>query len=432
LKYDKYDNFKYVRPGMQVIYNEANLTFYEVYDSNLRQELCEEILYWNKNLDMFAIMVNGVLLTDPENPNPRNDKRYPFVKFGYELIDEGKCFYYKSLVFKMMQDANIVNTLYPMIIDGTYLSIMPPMINRGGEAIGSEVIVPGAVTTLSDKEANLTPIVTSQNLAAGFNALEKVEESVSESSQEPRQQGMQSGGSQTAYEISKLEANANTVLGLFVKMISQFVKEYGKLRLGDILQFMTIADVDKIEDNAEMVYKTFLLPHKQSMGKEKTRKLTFDAKVPSEPMSEEEYLGQSYDTLEEEGGEDSKLEIFKANPELFRNLKYMIQVSPDVINPKSEDLERALNLEAFDRAIQLPFVDQEVLAKDLLFGSYNKTKKDVNRYIKQEGQQPNPFGELQTQPGQIAKPNPAVMPGNVMANTGLAGALKGNQKKLTQ
>jgi hypothetical protein len=432
LKYGKkYDNFKYVKPGMQVIFSDDNLMFYEVYDTNLRQELCEEVLYWNKGLDIFQIVVNGILLTDPENCNPRYDKRYPFVKFGYELIDEGKCFYYKSLAFKMQQDANIVNTLYPMIIDGTYLSIMPPMINRGGEAIGSEVIVPGAVTTLSDKDANLQPIVVSQNLSAGLTALQKVEESVSESSQEPRAQGISTPGSQTAFEISKLEQNANTVLGLFVKMISQFVKEYGRLRLGDILQYLTIADADNIIDNSELLYKTFLLPNKQSGGKEKTRKIKFDMGVPSEPIGEEEVLAESYKVLEEEDESDDKVEIYKANPELFRKLKYMIMVSPDVINPKSEDLERALNLEVFDRAIQLPFTNQEILAKDLLFGSYDKTKKDVNRYIKQEGFEAPVGGELPPPiPGQVPKSPPAITPQNVMSGNPLANVSKRQQKSL--
>ena len=43
-KYErKYENFKYVKPGVQIIYNDANQTFYEVYDTNMRHELVEEI-----------------------------------------------------------------------------------------------------------------------------------------------------------------------------------------------------------------------------------------------------------------------------------------------------------------------------------------------------------------------------------------------------
>src|SRR5690606_1867467 len=107
------DKFKFVRPGVVNLFNDADDSFYQVYDNNLREEEVEEIVYFNKTLDLKIIIVNGVMLTDPDNANPRNDKQYPFAKFGYELINN-RCFYYKSLAFKLQQDASIVNTLYPM------------------------------------------------------------------------------------------------------------------------------------------------------------------------------------------------------------------------------------------------------------------------------------------------------------------------------
>ena len=404
---DKYDNFKYVRPGMQIIYNEANLTFYEVYDSNLRQEFCEEVKYYNKRLDLYAIVVNGVLLTDPENPNPRNDKRYPFITFGYEYLDEGKCFYYKSLAFKLMQDANIVNSLYPMIIDGTYLNLMPPMMITGADAINSDVIVPGAVSTISSPEAKITPISTSNNLTAGFNALSAVEESLQDSSIT----NMNPQKNTTAYAMSVIEQEASTMLGMFVKMISRFVKGYGKLRNSDICQYLTIADVSKIIDDSKLVYKTFLRPNKNVNGKEKTRRIQFTSEMPEKELSKDEELNESYKILEQEGGTKGNVEIFKVNPEKFRSFKYMIYVTPDQMKPKSDDLERTLNLEEFDRAILLPQqgvnIDAEQIARDLLFSSYSKTKRDVDKYFKKEepmamgGQQPQqqqpPINEMKAQ-----------------------------------
>lgn len=394
---DLYENFKHVRPGVQLIYNDANQSFYQVYDNNMRPEMVEEIIYWNRTLDLKIIMVNGVMLTDSDNPNPRNDKLYPFDKYGYEIINN-KCFYYKSLAFKMQQDANIVNTLYPMIIDGTYLNLMPPMINIGGEAIASDVIVPGAVTTLSDPNSDLKPIsLATRGLQEGMNTLMKVEESVSQSSQEPVMNGQNSPGSQTAYEISRLEQNANTVLGLFIKMISQHVKDFGRLRKGDILQYLTIADVNFVEDNPELVYKTFLIKDRNVDGKQKARKLRFEKDMPQN-ITAEEKMSESYKTLEEQDKYDDKMEIWRINPERFRKLKFQTVISPDVLNPKSEELERALNLEIYDRAIDNPLVNQENVTRDLLFGSYDKTKKNVDKYVidqaEQQAQQPNPMDQL--------------------------------------
>lgn len=385
VKYGHLENFKFVRPGVQLVYNDANTQFYEVYDSNMRQYDVEEIIYYYKNDDVQLTLLNGVLMEDPDNPNPRIDKRYPFAKFGYELMDEGKCFYYKSLAFKLQQDAKIVNTLYPMIVDGTYLNLMPPMIIAGSEAIASNVVVPGAVTTVATEGATITPIQTAQNLGQAVNILGNVEGSINESSQEPLQQGVRDSGSQTAYEISRLEQNAATVLGLFVQMIGNYVKQYGKLRISDIIQYLTIGDVEQIEGKeSNLVYKTFLLPDKVTPSGTKNRRIIFDSGLPDDMMSDEEMRKISFKILEEEGGLGSKNEIFRVNPSLFRNLKYETILSPDVLNPISEDLERAFMLEEYDRAIQNPHLDQEQVTKDFLLGAYPKSRRDPEKYLLKE------------------------------------------------
>lgn len=401
-------NWKYVKPGVQVIFDDANQTFYEVYDSNMRTESVEEIYYWSKKLDVKLLMVNGVLQTDFDNPNPRNDKLYPFSKFGYENIDEGKCFYYKSLAFKMQSDANIVNTLYPMIVDGTYLNIFQPMVNIGSETIGSDVIVPGGVTTLTDPNSKLTPIAVAGNIKAGMDTLMEVEKSVSESSEQPVLNGGSAQAGTTAYEISRQEQNANTVLGLFIKMIAQFVRQYGRLRIGDTLQYLTITDVDKITDQSDLVYRSFLVKGK---GKKGTKKIQFTADVPDEPQTARQKLDMSYSVLKEE--KSSGMEIYKANPMLFRELTYRIVISPDVLHPRSEDLERAMKLELYDRAIQNPVANQEEVFKDFLLGAYSDIK-EPDDYVQK--QQP---GQAAGQPG---SPNPTVgQPMPPSGNSAMAG-----------
>lgn len=399
VKYGGFKNWKYVKPGVQVIYNDANQAFYDVYDPNMRTEMVEEVIYFNKKMDLKLIQVNAVLLSDFDAPNPRMDKLYPFVKFGYENIDEGKFFYYKSLAFKLQQDANIINTLYPMIIDGTYLSVFPPMINIGSETIGSDVIIPGGVTTLSDPNSKLTTVGVAENLKAGMDTLMKVEESVSDSSEDPVLSGQQPTGDTTAYEISRIEQNANTVLGLFVKMIAQFVRQYGRLQIGDIIQHLTIVDVDKITDQPDLVYKSFLVKGK---GKKGTKKIEFTNEIPEEPITAREKMDKSYAVMEEE--KRTGMEIYKTNPSLFRELIYKIVISPDVMHPRSDDLERAMKLELYDRAIANPTANQEAVFKDFLLGAY-KDIKEPDDYISknpQQGMAPQP-GAMQSPLASMAK-----------------------------
>lgn len=396
-----YENFKYVRPGVQTIYDDANRTFYYVYDENMRQEDVEEITYWNKNLDLKVILVNGVMMTASDNPNPRNDKLYPFDKFGYEPINN-RFFYYKSLAFKLQHDAEIVNTLYQMVIDGTYLSIFKPMVNVGGEIIASDVIVPGAVTTLSDPNADLRAINVGSDLKSGLETLSVVENSINESSQEPLQNGQASGQTQTAYEISKLEQNANTVLGLFLQMIAKHVKDFGKLRLGDIIQYLTVPEVVDITGNAELSYKTFFLKGTQKGGKNK--KISFESDMPDE-MAEDDHLNASYDILQE--NKKKNMEIAKVNPSLFRELQYMITVSPDTLNPRSEDLEAAYATELFDRAILHPEVFNPEEIGKLLLSTNKDTRKDVEKFIAK-----------QPAPGQIPPPQDPNNPNGALPNSG--------------
>lgn len=371
-----YDNFQYARPGVQTIYDDANRTFYYVYDPNMRQEDVEEITYWNKNLDLKIILINGIMMTDCDNPNPRMDKMYPFDKFGYEPINN-RFFYYKSLAFKLQHDAEIVNTLYQMVIDGTYLSIFKPMINRGGEIIASDVIVPGAVTTFSDPNANLEAINVGSDLKAGMETLAVVEKSINESSQEPLQQGMDSKGGQTAYEISKLEQNANTVLGLFLQMISKHVVDYGKLRISDIIQYLTLPEVVDITGEPELTYKTFFLAGPAN-GSGKNKKIEFKKDMP-DTMTKNEYMDASFDVLQEE--KDKDMEINRVNPIFFRDLKYKATISPDVKNPKSEDLLRAFDVEAYDRMIAQPQVFDPEETGRLLLSSNPSTRRNPDKYI---------------------------------------------------
>jgi hypothetical protein len=243
--------------------------------------------------------------------------------------------------------------------------------------------------------------------------LSTVEQSLNDSSQDPVEQGSNNNLPPTAYALSRIEQNAATVLGLFLKMIGDHVKQFGKLRVGDILQYLTVADADQI-DESSLVYKTFLFNDKKSGGTTKNRKLKFDANLPTD-MTDAQELKKSFEILKEQGGEDSKTELYLANPVFYRNFKYKCQVSPDILNPKSDELEKAYGLELYDRAIQNPIIDQEQLTRDFLLGTSPISRKDPDKYIKKQeampqvmpgmpGQQPQGQSPMAAAMGQTALP----------------------------
>ena len=392
----KYKNFVYVKPGVQTIYIDANLSFYEVYDSNMQKNEVEEVYYWNRRKDQFLIVVNGVMMTKHDNPNPRNDKLYPFVSFFYEPFDEGRCFCGKSLVFKLAPDYRVINSLYPMIIDGTFLNIFPPTYSTGSEVIGSDVIIPGMTTTLSDPNAKLETLMVAQNLNAGMSTMFQVENSINQSSEVPtiNMPGMGKERVTKAQQRMTEAANAENAL-LFQTMISTFVKKFGRLMIGDILQFMTLPEVKDIEGD-NLAYRSILIPEKMSGNEMKTRKITFDGSIPDDPISSKEYLDRSYDMIDEEGGLDSDLEIWKINPTLYRKLKFILKITPQSMNPMSAEEEKDLLLEMFDKTNGNPIFDPIACAKDFLLGAYDKSKRNPSKYLAKQqpgGGQSSPTGQ---------------------------------------
>jgi hypothetical protein len=234
-----------------------------------------------------------------------------------------------------------------------------------------------------------------------MNTLEKIEASLHESSQDPIQQGQQAGGTpSTAYEISRIEQNANTVLGLSIKFFTfSHVIPYGRLLISDILQYLTMPDAEKITGDGGLLYKTFYAKEPGKAGKQ--NKIQFDANLP-ETMTDDEKLEMSWMLLKAQGGLKSNTTLWKVNPILFRDYKFKFAVDADVLNPRSAELERAFSIELFDRAIAHPETFDNMSIGKVLLSTDPTTSRDPDKYMAKPQTQPQPS------PGQGATPG---MPG---------------------
>lgn len=418
----EYPNAKFVKPGIVVVMDDANRGFYQVYDPHMRGEDVEEVIRWRKNarneieIDSRMVMVNGILID--MKANPRADHQFPFDCFYYLPINE-RCIAGKSLVFALQSDTTIVNTLYQLYIDGEYLKRFPPVITTGSDKVGADVFVPGLNLAFADQDVKIAPIANVVGESNSImNALEKVESSVSESSQGSVQQGQETPGTpSTAYEISRIETNAATVLGLSMKfMAGSHIIPYGKLLVSDVLQYMTVVDAKKITGDSGLVYKTFYAKEPGSMGKQ--NKITFDANMPDE-MTEDEKMEMSFALLEAQGGIKSSMTLWKVNPVLFREFKYTFAIDSDVLNPRSAELIRAFDLETYDRAIASPVADQEKIFTDLLMGTNPKTARDPKSYVKKVEPViacPEMVNSSNPEKGQASMPKPESRAGKLPQN----------------
>lgn len=407
-KYGHLKNFEYVSPGIVVIMDDANRGFYQVYDPHMRGEEVEEVIRWKKSTDSKEIMVNGVLLSEPYAENPRDDHQYPFDSFYYLPINE-RCIAGKSLVFSLQSDARLANEFYQMISDGTKLNLFPPTVTMGAEKSGTDVFVPGLNLAFSDPDVKVNTLRTadSNSLNTAMNTLEKIEQSLHESSQDPIQQGQNPEGTpSTAYQIQRIETNAATVLGLTIKFFTySHVIPYGKLLLSDILQYLTMPEVDDIIGEKGLLYKTFHVKDSSKTGK--NNKIMFDGGMPDE-MTDAEKEAMSWELLKKQGGLKSNVSIWKVNPILFRDHKFKFTVDADVLNPRSAELERAFDLETYDRAVASPVADQEKIFVDLLMGSNPKTATSPDKYVmKQKPVMQSGMEEANGQPGKPSASKPS-------------------------
>jgi hypothetical protein len=128
-----------------------------------------------------------------------------------------------------------------------------------------------------------------------------------------------------------------------------------------------------------------------------------------------------FEGLKEEGGLEGDKKIYKVNPTLLKELKYKVIITPDVITPPSEYLEKVLNLELYDRAIANPLSDQKAIYQDLLLGSYEKTKQDVDKYTIDQNNVPMMSGSPEGSDENMPTRNKEV---------GILGKMLGNNKNM--
>ena len=388
-KYGDHNDFGLIKPGIRTFYSEEEGMFYDNKDEE-HPTLCEEVVYYNRREDMEVPFVNGIYLGKSSvKDNQFKHRRiinyngevilvpiYPFAKSGYELIDEKRFFYYKSAAFKLASEQDLIDKIYRMVMDGTFMQIMPPIAGFGTGAIDSSVMYPGAFTPFA-KDSKIEKIDAGARLDWAYKAIETIEDSLSESSQSEVSGGTLPDPAQKAYTVAKAEKNAQIQLGMFGKMIGRLVIDIGYLMADIILNHQTVASIDEtVSGEMKMKYKTFLLPNQTKEGKQITKKMIFTDEFMGVKMSEEQLLKESF-KLKKEGGDS---EIYKINPYLFSRSRFLFSINADQQINKSDAFVKAWNLEFYTRAIENPYVNQERITQDFLIDTF--AKGDSEKYMK--------------------------------------------------
>ena len=369
----QHENFKYVGLGIRTFYDASTGIFYDRLETDNPTKV-EEVVYMNRKEDTEVPYVNGIYLGD-ENPNDnpikhrdhKNRPKYPYVKFGYHPIDEKRFYFYKSLVSENGPDQRTLNRVWQMIKDGKFLEMFPPLFISGERMVSTGVIYPGA-THSSPNDFKVTPVSVT-NASQGYELADRLEASMNQTSVIPQ---LPAKSGTTAYAIAREEEQAQKELSVFLKMLSQGVKDLGYMLIDIILRHQTVGEVMEITGGkTKLKFPSFILPQASEKGKKVTKKIT---------LTNDELTGtleESQQLLKEAGGIDADTRIYKVNPSKFSRLRFLVSVDADQLLPKNEIFEKALKMEGYDRMHVDPYIkNQEAVTRDFLVELFAKNESD--------------------------------------------------------
>lgn len=366
MKYGKEENWGYVKPGVMTFLAEHDTTFYEKDDEDLTDTKVYEDVYYNRFADLELVYLNGILVhNDPDRPMQRADKLYPMAETGYEMI-HNRFIYKKSLVSKLASTQIDLNDLWNAVKDMARYQATPATFSYGFEEMDSSVVIPGMNTNTQSKEAGIVPINNGSDINGALRVIQMLEGAQNEGSQSPRQSGIVESGQQTKYEIQRLEANAQTVLGLSGEMLGHLVRQIGELMLGLVIQHIPMTEVSQITDeDAEVKMIPIIIPDRQVGGKKMARKIEFTDNMPVNDKQEE---AMAFEMLDEESFKE--MSIIKVNPMIMEKMKFLVKVEPTFTDRASK---LAKNINLYDRMLANPLAQQnpqvmEAVTRDLLLG----------------------------------------------------------------
>ena len=241
--FDKFDNWEFVMPGTRKFLaasgngegsNDAEDNGDE--DSNE----VEVVWYWSKADDIFAIIVNSVLLTPVDNPFPYPHKQYPIAKSVFETFADSRFYWGDSLPNKNWDDQEVTNQLWNMFIDSTKLKNKPPLFTPNAELAGTDLIIPGAISASEDSDKITTiPEITRGVSNSEFNMLQLIENQIDENTLDPLLGGQTPSGDPTATEIRAIIGASERTQGLNDQFIGNFLIQHARLRIPNLLWFLS-------------------------------------------------------------------------------------------------------------------------------------------------------------------------------------------------
>lgn len=436
-----YSKTQYVAGNSTMYSDEEAKPWYSDYvSSDVPEGQVEIIRYYNKDVDEFVIIANGVWLNpiiikgeEIISPIPFNHKELPFFDIKFELID-GDFFYGKSLPDKIKNLQDVLNVLTNMLLDQSFLTIFPPILTNGIDSIEDDYLRPGRRTPIDTQGLPINSAMMKLDLGtpSGWHQyiLDYTRRVMEEATVDKVSQGVAGQGDRTtAQEIRVAAEGVSAMLGLFGRWVRNGRKRQASLRVKNIMQFWTNSDspimqgvmgsgsIKEFEKAFNVIKSSNGVMSNGKRGQSIIAMFADKNDLPTKKDLEERSL-----ITEAQNGK--RVEYNAILSDYIRDVDFDIKFVPNTKSDTNKETEKALQLEKV-RVYQTFFPDM-INREELLAQTAEKMGDDPTKVIKAEivNQIVAPGQDKQMLDKGI-NPNPE---GNVAQN--LVGGMMGGRNEL--
>ena len=375
-----WENAKYVLPGGDL----TDETFFSAFASDevreKQSELVEVIRYYSKETDEFIILANGVWVNPLSKskvcPLPFSHKELPFYTVLFEPFSSTFP-YGKALPDKMLGEQDAINALYNMMLDQAFVSIHPLLVTGDEDVLDDVDLTPNSINYVGADVANILEIKRTPPQQAHFNMIQMLQSSIEQSSVDSVQQGSASEA-KTATAVREATGAASRQFLLFLSFVFHGYKRKAKLRVANILQFLTSPSVlkkvlgDDGEERFDEAFQNFKVSNVSlSNGKQGERIIE---------LVDQETLEDKYKNREKERTnlETQGIEKFYITPEYVREFDFDVDAIEGSTVKETEEIQQALEIQWQQMAASL-FPDK--LNRDAAYEEFLRIfKKDPRKF----------------------------------------------------
>lgn len=374
-EFSRYSNFKKVEPRNNITKPMEESVFYSEWKDRLQNDQYEVLKYYSIPDDEYIIIVNGIKLLEVPMLWGRSEKKYPFAKTIFEPFTGKNFFYGNSLPNSILGEQDVINSLYNMMIDKTYRSLVKPLLigasNIDAFDLEDEIISHDTKIQVEDvsqvKQLEIEGVNGSE-----LQAIELINASIEQSTVDQVQQGVSGSGS-TAREIVIANENAKRLRTIFLMFLADLWKQKTELRVINIIMNYTLPKVNLIDKEAAETFKTFLIPDSElSDGKTGTLKVEVgDTKIKPEMLDAREEMARNNGV---------ELEHIVISPKYLDEYQFQFTVKSDNVFRA----DRAENQALFQEKIQIMatlFPEEFQSNKQVIFKEFIEAyDDDSNKY----------------------------------------------------